>query len=218
MQVTCTNCQSKIRVPDSAAGKKGKCPKCGTIIAIPALDAPEEATAEPVAEAPASPSFDFAAEAPPSKNAGRRDNDEGDAVEAGPPRPKSKAGAMDDEVEYEDDQDEDRPRKKRKANGPQESIGFSVTSMVLGIVSVLTGGGSCCCVYLMVPLTVLLAATAIVLGVIGMKKGGKVMAIVGISLGGLGLLLSLLWTILVIIGFAAGGMGNNMNQFNKLKF
>ena len=36
MLIQCTNCASKIRVPDSAAGKKGKCPKCGTVLVIPA--------------------------------------------------------------------------------------------------------------------------------------------------------------------------------------
>jgi serine/threonine protein kinase len=44
MLIVCSNCQSKSRVPDSAAGKKGKCPKCGAIVAIP--------LAEPAAAAP----------------------------------------------------------------------------------------------------------------------------------------------------------------------
>ena len=67
MQITCSNCQSKIRVPDSAAGKKGKCPKCGTIIAIPAADAPTE-------ELPAGSPFDFGDEpaAPPPALGPRR--------------------------------------------------------------------------------------------------------------------------------------------------
>jgi hypothetical protein len=46
-----------------------------------------------------------------------------------------------------------------------------------------------------------------------MKKGGKVMAIIGMSLGGVGILLALLWIILTVVFAVSGGMGNNMNQF-----
>src|SRR5258706_5470591 len=54
MLIQCTNCASKIRVPDSAAGKKGKCPKCSTVLVIPAagLSLPD---APPSAPAPAEP-------------------------------------------------------------------------------------------------------------------------------------------------------------------
>src|SRR5205085_11696902 len=45
MQIVCTSCQAKIKVPDSAAGKKGKCPKCGTVLTLP-LSAPTEGGAE----------------------------------------------------------------------------------------------------------------------------------------------------------------------------
>jgi predicted Zn finger-like uncharacterized protein len=41
MQIVCTNCQGQIKVPDSAAGKKGKCPKCGTVQTIPLSSATE---------------------------------------------------------------------------------------------------------------------------------------------------------------------------------
>lgn len=217
MQVTCSNCQTKIRVPDSAAGKKGKCPKCGTIIAIPALDAPEEVAPEPVAEAPepvaeppASSSFDFAAE-PPPKKASRRDDDD-DAVESGLPPRKSKARAADDEEDYDDD-DDDRPRRKIKKKASGESVGLSVTSLVLGGSSFVFGAGSCCCPLVTASLAFLLAIAAIVLGIIGMKQGGKVMAIIGMSLGGVGILLAILWIILTFVLAVGGNMGNNMNQF-----
>ena len=48
MLTACTTCGSKIRVPDNAVGKKGKCPKCGNVMVI--TPAPEEP--EPSAEAP----------------------------------------------------------------------------------------------------------------------------------------------------------------------
>src|SRR5437868_1643461 len=36
MLIVCNHCQTTNRVPESAAGKRGKCPKCGTILDIPA--------------------------------------------------------------------------------------------------------------------------------------------------------------------------------------
>ncbi len=37
MIVACPSCQKKIKAPDSAAGKKAKCPSCGTVMMLPAL-------------------------------------------------------------------------------------------------------------------------------------------------------------------------------------
>ncbi len=36
IQVVCTQCGKKLIAPDQAAGKKGKCPDCGTVFQIPA--------------------------------------------------------------------------------------------------------------------------------------------------------------------------------------
>lgn len=33
--VDCPSCKRKIRVPDTAAGRRGKCPSCGTILDVP---------------------------------------------------------------------------------------------------------------------------------------------------------------------------------------
>jgi hypothetical protein len=35
IEFPCTACGQLVRTPDSAAGKKGKCPHCGTIAQIP---------------------------------------------------------------------------------------------------------------------------------------------------------------------------------------
>jgi predicted Zn finger-like uncharacterized protein len=217
MQINCSNCQSKIRVPDSAAGKKGKCPKCGTIIAIPALDESDEATAEPVVESPAEataepvsetpPSFNFAAEPAPSRKAGRRDDDD-DAVGEGLPPRKNRSRAADEEEVAADDAeafDDDKPRRKK--NKEVESPGLSITSLVLGIVSVLSGCGGfgCCC---FAPVSLLCAIGAVVTGFLGMKKGGKVLAIVGMSLGGFSLLLALGGIIFAFVGTGFQAMMN----------
>ena len=44
IQITCPGCQSKLRAPDTAAGKKTKCPKCQTIVSVPANAADATAT------------------------------------------------------------------------------------------------------------------------------------------------------------------------------
>ena len=35
IKFTCLNCNQSIRVDDRHAGKKGKCPKCGTAVVVP---------------------------------------------------------------------------------------------------------------------------------------------------------------------------------------
>jgi gamma-glutamylcyclotransferase (GGCT)/AIG2-like uncharacterized protein YtfP len=47
MNLTCSGCRSKLRVPDALAGKKAKCPKCGAILEVAKAPEPE---AEPTAE------------------------------------------------------------------------------------------------------------------------------------------------------------------------
>jgi hypothetical protein len=43
--VVCNSCQAKLKVPDAAAGKTGKCPQCGTVIRVPASQPPTEPAA-----------------------------------------------------------------------------------------------------------------------------------------------------------------------------
>jgi hypothetical protein len=56
-------CGKTLRVKDELAGKKVKCPGCGTIIALPALDVPVEV------EAPAAPAAPAVAEQPAAAGA-----------------------------------------------------------------------------------------------------------------------------------------------------
>lgn len=69
-----------------------------------------------------------------------------------------------------------------EAQAPKEQTGLSIASLVLGICGLLAW----CLPCLGYPVTI----TGLVLGIIGMKKGGKTMAIVGIVLSGLSLLLT----------------------------
>ncbi len=52
IQVDCGQCKTQLNVRDELAGKRGKCPKCGTVLAIPELHAAAQ-TAVATATAPA---------------------------------------------------------------------------------------------------------------------------------------------------------------------
>ena len=67
--VTCGGCGKRLKVPDSAAGKRGKCPQCGATVPIPEaeieplpLKAAEPVAVQRVAAAP------VAVMAPPVQN------------------------------------------------------------------------------------------------------------------------------------------------------
>jgi len=35
IEVVCSGCKTRFRARDSDAGKRGKCPRCGTVIVVP---------------------------------------------------------------------------------------------------------------------------------------------------------------------------------------
>jgi len=77
---------------------------------------------------------------------------------------------------------------------PQEQKGLSIASMVCGILSLV---GCWCC-----GLGVVLAIVAIVLGIIGRKKGGKGFALAGIICGSIGVITNLIylaWYVFMIV-------------------
>jgi hypothetical protein len=92
--VQCPGCSSRLNAPDAAAGKKVKCPKCQTLIVVPAPRPPA---------------------------AGFEVVDDRTALK--PARSKGPAApAVEADVQLEDDPD-DRPRKKRrKAAGPPPGV------------------------------------------------------------------------------------------------
>jgi predicted Zn finger-like uncharacterized protein len=129
MLITCDGCSSKIRVPDKAAGKRVKCPKCANMIRVPALETPSHPAPDSggVSSAPLPPLPKFEPEPPeeqgtevtsrPSskgskpppikKTSGGRtawDDDDDDDVDI-----RSRRGRRDDD----DDGDDDRPPRRR---------------------------------------------------------------------------------------------------------
>lgn len=73
IEFACSSCQQTVRVSDAAAGKKGKCPKCGSIMDIPvAGSAASAAPARPQpASSPARPAAAAAAPKPAANSAAK---------------------------------------------------------------------------------------------------------------------------------------------------
>ncbi len=225
MLIVCTNCQSTIRVPDDAVGKKGKCPRCGTVITISAAgDAPAvpAAPASPPAETPL-PSTGYASTAPPVSS-------------EPPPLPKARAryDDFDDEPSPRYDED-DEPRRRRededdedwdiRRRGPRRrapSRGMSIAAMVLGLTGLFillastvvtflftaaAGPGGCCVGIIGGPIALLVAGVlgllGIILGFVGLSHGGRGFAWTGIGTGSASVLLVLLFLLLSFLGFVA---------------
>src|SRR5262245_48293441 len=118
--VTCPSCSTRLAAPDTAAGKKVKCPKagCGTIVSVPAPAAPmfEVVEDDPPPPKPKPRVIPAVAEDDDDdrpRRRPRRDDDDDDD------RPRSRRRRGDDD---EDDYD-DRPRKKkRKRSGMSPGV------------------------------------------------------------------------------------------------
>src|SRR5262245_26890235 len=107
ISVVCPQCGAKLNAPDSAAGKRVKCPKCQTAMLVPEplpaspeFEVVDEAEAEPVQ--PKKP----VAKPRAVKAVAEVDDDEDD-------RPVAKPRAVKAVAEVDDDED-DRPRAKRR--------------------------------------------------------------------------------------------------------
>jgi hypothetical protein len=124
--VVCPNCSAKLNAPDSAAGKRVKCPKCQTGMVVP----------EPLPEA--SP-FEVVDDPQPAAKAAPK--------VAGRPRAAVKAEADDEDDRRrkrrrdEDDEDDDRPKKKKKKAAADNSMLIrNVVGGVLLVVLVAVAG------------------------------------------------------------------------------
>ncbi len=114
--ITCESCNSKLKAPDNAAGKKIRCPKCQGVIAVPA--------ASSVQTAPPAPAASLGAPPP---------------VPSAPPVPMNEQPFENlDDQDYADGRDlEERPRKKKKKARPPEE---GPNKVVVGILGILLGG------------------------------------------------------------------------------
>jgi predicted Zn finger-like uncharacterized protein len=113
MRVPCPGCQTNLNLPDGAAGKRVRCPKCQHVFRVPEADpaaAPVEAIVEAADPVPAKPSWPT----PPRR---RPEEEEGED------RPRRRRRDEDDE--------EDRPARRDRERGGN-------TGLIIGLVA---GGG-----------------------------------------------------------------------------
>jgi hypothetical protein len=132
-----------MNVPDAATGKRVKCPKCQTVIAVPAAepDVVEVGDDEPTPP----PRKSVAAAKPPTRPApARRDDDDDDEDRPRPAkaavRKSRPARDEDDEDDYDDD--EPRPRRGKKGGGKKKGMsGLTIGLIAAGALVVLGGVG-----------------------------------------------------------------------------
>ncbi|HSQ56736.1 MAG TPA: hypothetical protein VLM40_13425, partial [Gemmata sp.] len=96
--VVCSECSARLNAPDSATGKKVKCPKCQTVLVVPTPRV-EQAAFEVVEDEPAKKPT----ARPKVKTDVMLEDDEDE-------KPRKKRAA----VERDDEDEDDRPRKKKK--------------------------------------------------------------------------------------------------------
>jgi hypothetical protein len=137
----CPGCPTTLKVPDELAGRKGKCPKCGTGFLVPGGAAapapPPPAAARAAAAKPRAPEPELLEEEPLEELPPQAiTNDKP------PPGRRRKAEVVDEPLEVLDDEPDDRPRKKKKKKGgmllPMLLIGGGVLGLLCA--GLVTGG------------------------------------------------------------------------------
>jgi predicted RNA-binding Zn-ribbon protein involved in translation (DUF1610 family) len=136
--VACTNCASKLKVNETAIGRKVRCPKCGD--AVPVQDPQAARTSpEPASPRPASP-----------RPAKRANDDDEEAPRVRKKRPPDQDAEADSEgyapEESDTPSEEDRPRKKKKKKKKRRQV--REKAGVPGWVWWASGMGSLCLVLL----------------------------------------------------------------------
>ena len=132
ISIVCGNCSAKMKAPDTAAGKRVKCPKCSTPILVPVaeddFEIVDDEPRKPLKSAvkPVAVDDDDEVDDRPEKKSRRRDHDDDD-----------------------DDDEEERPRKKKNATAKKKGVpvwAFAIAGVafvaVIGVVAalVLIGG------------------------------------------------------------------------------
>jgi hypothetical protein len=214
MLIVCEVCGATIFVPKDAAGKRVKCPICVAAGRERADDSPAT---------PATPPDDPWVEPPQPLDL--RNAPEGATPSSKPPVPDydEPGGGYDDEEQRpplrrrsrRDDDDYDDPfdvrkRPRRRRESAEFANGYAMTSMILGIFSILTGlpglvPGLCCGCFSFTGL--ILGATCLMLGLIGKTPGSEGIAWAGIGSSAAAVLIGLIGlALLFFTAFLGGGM------------
>jgi hypothetical protein len=117
IDIQCSNCSTTLRAPDTAAGKKVKCPKCEAVLPVPV--AADNGLAVSPAPPPPPPEPMVMAKAAPAPSRRREEEDD---------RPSRRRRDEDDDVDFR------RRRGPRRDAHETESTG--TIPLVLGIVSI----------------------------------------------------------------------------------
>jgi hypothetical protein len=111
ISVLCPSCDAPVNAPDSAAGKRAKCPKCQEVMILPGGAEDFEVVDEPKPKSkPRVREEDDDEDERPMRKSRRRDDEE---EEDESPKHKSSRRV----VAIEDDEEEDLPRRKGKGKG-----------------------------------------------------------------------------------------------------
>jgi predicted Zn finger-like uncharacterized protein len=242
MLITCTGCASKIRVPDSAAGKRVKCPKCATLIRIPEAESPHERAkpeATGVSPTPLPPTLP--AESDPELKETPPDSTDPDAFSTRPsssgskppPIKKKRACSLDDaddddepqppimqrrkyDEDDEDDEDDDDLDVRKRRGRSQPVNGLAMTSMIMGIISVVSGlpGWTGCCCGTFTAIAGITGIVAVILGYMGKSPGSEAYAITGIISGFVGIGLALIGVLWIILSITLHVGMIGMGKFN----
>jgi predicted Zn finger-like uncharacterized protein len=150
--ITCTSCNSRLRVTDDLLGKRVKCPGCGFTF-LAATTSPPEPEPPPLEEPPAprrpSRSNDAIREdvPPPRPRSADRDRDLDEDEDAGSRRPaRRRRDDEDDRDRFDDedtgsrraarrrrdDDDDDYPRRRRRSAAGDAANGPAIALMVVG--------------------------------------------------------------------------------------
>lgn len=81
---------------------------------------------------------------------------------------------------------------------------MAIISLVAGILSL--------CGSLFAPLGCVMAAAAIVFGILGLRSDKRTLAMIGLVVGGLGIVLSLVFGLIAIFGLLGPSMGNLLEE------
>lgn len=182
--VECPTCAAKLRAPDTAAGKRIKCPKCAGIIPVPAAAVPPPREIE-----------EQVAAAPPRR---RVEEDVED-------RPSGSRAEVDEDGDFGD-----QPRRRGPRRDAHETEATGTFPMVLGIISIVFAAlaiplslMSCCPPIAFVAgamsgLALLLAGIGIVMGFMQQKRG-LVCPTIGVGI-------SMIALIFVVVGVVIFGL------------
>lgn len=138
-------------------------------------------------------------------------DDDDDDDERTPPSKRRRK--YDDDEDEDDEDDELDVRNRRSRSRPKGVNGLAMTSMIMGIVSVVTVFGSCCCGLFWI-IALICSIMAIIFGLLGKSPGSESYAWTGIICGSvtIGLLV-----IGFVIAFFFIGLDVALNQGRILR-